>query len=187
MILAYNLVGLSATTKSVTAPKYVNNNDVMSAVSAWQQDVNGPSKLYLKLEHSYSKTNVGYDGLKGNDKKLVDRLLSIQDSNCNSIFHVYLAILRKTIYGRADEYEDDTMDTIGNIMLSTEMMINVDKFDVYQNDCKLEVNLEEESLIPYQRVEDSKTYDDNVFSKEPDYNRPGGFARNIYSLNSLTV
>lgn len=158
LVLAYNLVR-SNTTTSFETPKSIeseSSSEVISAVSDWQQDENGPSKLFMSLEHKYSTKNLCYDGLKGTDTKLVNRLLSIQDSNCNSILKVYLAILKKSVMGHAYD-SPSIMDQIDSVSIITDFMINTDRNDINSN-FVLNVSIEKEAV--FKDVE-------NVFDKKP--------------------
>lgn len=57
--------------------------------------------------------------------------MSFQDSNCNSIFQVYLAILRKTVIGITEYFETDPIEGMDSNEVTIENMISADTGDIH--------------------------------------------------------
>jgi hypothetical protein len=78
-VLAYNLVRTKAPFSHPTAEQSASlRNTLVSAVRAWKSDKAGPRKFAIALEHQYTKTNLSFAGLKGDDKTRLNMQSSVR-------------------------------------------------------------------------------------------------------------
>ena len=212
LVLAFNLVHLetiadpssaaSATdhsTRLIRAAGASNavdriNVPMKSAVESWCADKNAPQKLVFKLEHKYTRTNLSFAQLKGDDRRRVAMLQSLRDpATGEPLLQVYLLLLKKE---RSCESDDDfgyyrrriIRRTVGHKGDSAELG---EEIESHVSCCRwvgpsgrvrfdnLDVDFEIELLGMHK---------DDVFSKSPDFedDSRAGYQGN-YAGNQLVV
>lgn len=123
LVLAFNLVrDVQLLTSDILIPIVPNQqsvDDILTlAKNEWVNDKLGVQKYVYPLSHQYTQTNVSFEGLKGNDKKIVNLLQNAIDPTTNSkLFSVYLALVTKHVSGTAEYegYNSTVMCTDGDI------------------------------------------------------------------------
>ena len=143
IVLAYNLVRTKFTDSFPSLQFAADESHRMSvAVKSWLNDLTAPGKFWLKLDHQYTQTNLSFNGLKGADKAMVDRLRSFKAAGGNGLplFRVSLLIYTKhesgqgsggggynhRRYRRYNRYDDDDYGNDDNMEEVTDVDYTMD-------------------------------------------------------------
>jgi hypothetical protein len=134
-----------------------------------------PELLAYKLEHQYTNANLSFNALKGHDREVVKHLEAVRKQ---TLSHVYLASLEKTVSGSCDEgrhydryycYGDDDND--GHHAITEEHEVTIKLGPVF--------NLDGSKFAEDIRVDEHDIVQEGIFDdREPDDEDYEGFTGN---------
>ena len=195
LVLAYNLVRTKLSKIFPSLQIAGDENRTMSiAVKSWLKDPKAPGKFWVMLEYEYTETNLSFQGLKGNDKVMVDRLRSFKTTRGDQpLFRVNLIIYTKHesgqgsgsggySYGRRrnyyddeddDDEEDDTMEEVEETNYSVDHIV--------EHDDSIE-DIEPRECLQGNGKECKDDWDELFGDSSPDRVEAEGYQVKIFSL-----
>lgn len=165
----------------------------MASTKTWCADVDGPQKFVIPLSHHYTRTNVSFAGLKGDDLKTLSLLQNVQDPQMNvKLFSVYLALVTKHVTGTGeDDGYYDRYDRYGGGGYGgggVTMSSDCDTETVYETDSwvgphgavdlKLKIDFDTEVLAQGKDEEEVEEVCEEMFGEKPDKVENEGYCGN---------
>jgi hypothetical protein len=155
IVLAYNLIYKSGTNNPKPSAEMGNQKRkaFQRVMRSWMGDSHGPQKFGLLLSHKYTKTNLSFVTLKGDDKNLVSPLTKVKaQDGITPLLEIHLCLVEKRETG--DDYCDDTYTKFGAVLwvgpdgpIDKNLPLDLDE----------EILGEDEVFDEYEKPDESKT------------------------------